>query len=51
MDFITGLPGCKNPVGGPDFDAILVIIDRYSKMARYITCYKTVDFPELAKIL
>jgi transposase InsO family protein len=51
MDFITGLPGCKNPAGGPDFDAILVVVDRYSKMARYIACHKTVDSPELAKIL
>jgi hypothetical protein len=51
MDFITGLPGCKNPAGGPDFDAILVVVDRYSKMARYIACHKTVDSPELARIM
>jgi hypothetical protein len=51
MDFITGLPPCKNPAGGPDFNAILVVVDRYSKMARYIACHKTVDSPELARIM
>jgi hypothetical protein len=51
MDFIIGLPLCKNPARGPDFDAILVVVDRYSKMARYIACYKTVDSPELARIM
>ena len=51
MDFVTGLPPCKNPAGGPDFDAILVVVDRYSKMARYIACNKTVDSPELAKLM
>ena len=51
MDFVTGLPPCKNPAGGPDFDAILVVVDRYSKMARYIACHKTVDSPELAKLM
>ncbi|KAF4627116.1 hypothetical protein G7Y89_g11043 [Cudoniella acicularis] len=51
MDFITGLPLCKNPSGGKDFDCILVVVDRYSKMARYIPCYKTIDSPELATLL
>ena len=51
MDFVTGLPLYKNPVGGPDFDTILIIINRYSKMARYITCNKTVDSPELIKLI
>lgn len=51
MDFITGLPLSQNPEGGPDFDAILVVVDRYTKMARYVACHKTVDSPELAKIL
>jgi hypothetical protein len=51
MDFITGLPPCKNPARGLDFDAILIVVDRYSKIARYIACYKTVDSPELTKII
>ena len=50
MDFITGLALCKNP-RGKAFNAILIIIDRYSKIARYIPCYKTIDSLELAKRL
>jgi hypothetical protein len=51
MDFITGLPPYKNLARGLNFDAILIVIDRYSKITRYITCYKTVNSPELAKII
>jgi hypothetical protein len=51
MDFITGLPPYKNPARGPDFNIILVVINRYSKIARYITCHKTINSPELAKII
>jgi hypothetical protein len=51
MDFITGLPLYKNPAGGPDFNAILIVINRYSKMARYIIYYKTINSPELTKII
>jgi hypothetical protein len=49
MDFITGLP----PAGrrGKAYDAILVVVDRYSKMARYIACTKDIDAPELAERL
>ena len=48
MDFVTGLPPSKNPNGGKDYDLILVIVDRFSKMAWYIPCYKTIDALELA---
>jgi hypothetical protein len=51
IDFITGLPPYKNPAGGPDFNTILIVINRYSKMAKYITYYKTVNSPELTKII
>jgi hypothetical protein len=34
MDFITGLLLSRR--GDSVFDAILVIVDRYTKMARYI---------------
>ena len=51
MDFVTDLPLYKNPVGSPDFDIILVIINRYSKMTRYIIYNKTVNFPELVKFI
>ena len=49
MDFITGLSPSKNLNGGEDYDSILVIVDRLSKMARYIPCYKTIDALELAQ--
>ena len=51
MDFVTGLLLYKNLVRGPDFDVILVIINRYSKMARYITYNKIIDFPEFIKLI
>jgi hypothetical protein len=48
MDFITSLPPSKNLNGGKDYDLILVIVDRFSKMAWYIPYHKTIDAPELA---
>jgi hypothetical protein len=36
MDFVTGLPVSRR--NGVVYDAILVIVDRYTKMARYIPC-------------
>jgi hypothetical protein len=49
IDFITGLPPSKNLNGGEDYDLILVVVDRFSKMARYIPCHKTIDALELAQ--
>jgi hypothetical protein len=49
MDFVTGLPPSKNLNGGEDYDLILVIVDRFSKMAWYIPCYKTINALELAQ--
>jgi hypothetical protein len=49
MDFITGLPLNKNLNGGEDYDSILVIVDRFLKITRYIPCYKTIDALELAQ--
>jgi hypothetical protein len=40
-------PGHRN--GGKDYDSILVIVDRFLKMAQYIPCHKTIDAPELAQ--
>jgi hypothetical protein len=51
MDFITGLLLYKNPVKGPDFNIILIVINRYSKIVKYIIYYKTVNSPELTKII
>jgi hypothetical protein len=35
MDFVTGLSPSKNLNSGKDYDLILVIVDKFSKMARY----------------
>ena len=48
MDFVTSLSPSKNLNGGEDYDLILVIVDRFSKIARYIPCHKTIDALELA---
>jgi len=48
MDFITDLPPSKR--NGSVYDAILVIVDRYTKMARYIPCNKTCTAEQLASL-
>ena len=49
MDFVTSLPPSKNPNASEDYNLILVIVNRFSKMARYIPCYKTINTLELAQ--
>ncbi|MBW0489680.1 hypothetical protein O181_029395 [Austropuccinia psidii MF-1] len=44
MDFITQLPLSKN------YDSILVVVDRFSKMAIFITAYGTITSLDLAQI-
>jgi hypothetical protein len=51
MDFITGLLAYKDKRGGADFNTILVVIDKYSKMSRYIPCHKTITALQLAERL
>jgi len=46
MDFITGLPPSK--FKGVLYDAILVVVDCYTKMARYFQCTKEIDAESLA---
>ena len=49
MDFITGLP----PSVGLDdrtYDAILVIVDRYTKMSLFIPTTKDVNAAQLARV-
>ena len=48
MDFVTGLPPSKRR--GLVFDAILVIVDRYTKMAVYLPCTTEIDAQALAEL-
>ena len=48
MDFITGLPPSKR--GDKVYNAICVIVDRYTKMALYLPIVKTITITELADL-
>ena len=45
MDFITGLPPSRR--GDRVYNAICVIVDRYTKMALYLPIVKTITITEL----
>ncbi|EDN06137.1 conserved hypothetical protein [Histoplasma mississippiense (nom. inval.)] len=47
MDFIVDLPKSTRVKG---YDSILVIVDRFTKMAKYIPTHKKVKAPELADL-
>jgi hypothetical protein len=49
MNFIIGLPPSLR--GGRAFDAILAVVDRYSKMAYFILITINIDVPALAKFI
>ena len=49
MDMITGLPPVTR--SGKVFDAILVVVDRFTKFARYIPCSKKLAAPDLFDLL
>lgn len=51
MDFITDLPPSKLPGRDDPVDSILVVVDRFSNMNRYIATTKRVTSVELAGIL
>ena len=48
MDFITGLP--LNKQKGNIYDSILIVIDHFIKMARYIPIMKTIDIINLTNL-
>ena len=48
MDFITGLP--PNKYNGNVYNSILIVIDRYIKMAQYIPIEKTIDTVQLMRL-
>jgi len=49
MDFVTDLPPSMDAEGS-SFDSILVVIDRYTKMALYIAARKTITADELSQV-
>ena len=48
VDFVTGLPASE--VNGKKYDAIMVIVDRFTKMAHYVPIVTTLKAPELAEV-
>jgi RNase H-like domain found in reverse transcriptase/Integrase zinc binding domain/Chromo (CHRromatin Organisation MOdifier) domain/Integrase core domain len=46
VDFVTDLP----PAGIERFDSICVVVDRFTKMAHYSPCHKTVTAQKLAHL-
>ena len=50
MDFIIDLPLSVGADQGKALDSILVIVDRYTKVLRYIPCRKTIIALELSRL-
>ncbi|PQM43474.1 hypothetical protein VC83_09660 [Pseudogymnoascus destructans] len=50
MDFITDLPPSIGADQAKASDSILVIVDRYTKVSKYIPCRKTITATELGRV-
>ena len=51
MDFITGLPGSTDPATEAKYNAILVIVDRFTKYAEMIPCKKECTADQLGYLI
>jgi hypothetical protein len=49
LDFITGLPPSR--WGNKVYNAILVVVDLYTKFCFYIPCTKDIDAQDLAELI
>ena len=49
MDFIMDLP--PSLTNGKACDSVLVVVNRYTKMVKYMPCCKDIDMPELVNLL
>ena len=49
MDFITGMPPSR--WNGKVYDAVLVLVDMFTKYTLYLPCTKEIDAPEFAELL
>ena len=49
MDFITQLPISK--IKTEEYNAILTVVDRYTKMAVFLPVQDTIDAAEMAELL
>jgi len=50
FDFVTGLPPSTHPVDGTIYDAILVIVDRFTKMTYLRACRITITAEQFASL-
>jgi hypothetical protein len=51
IDFITGLPPSSRREGGQKYDAIMVVVDRYTKSVRYYPVTSDITAPHLADLI
>src|SRR5688500_15525072 len=51
MDFVTGLPTSKDPTTGNKYDAILVIVDRFTKYAEMVPFRKDYTAKQLGHVI
>ena len=50
LDFVTGLPGSRHPFTNREHDAVLVVVDRFTKYAQYIPTSKTLTSSGFAEL-